>query len=51
MENENLIITHNAGFFSCYTLRLYDIIFYFNKNKKCPKFVDSSCQFIDYKIK
>lgn len=50
MEDENLVVTHNAGFFSCYTIRLLNILTYFNKNKKCPKNVDSSKQFKDYKI-
>jgi hypothetical protein len=48
--DETLVITHNAGFFSCYTIRLLNILSYFNKNKKCPKNVDSSKQFKDYKI-
>ena len=50
MDNETLVVTHNAGFFSCYTIRLLNILSYFNKNKKCPKNIDSSKQFIDYKI-
>ena len=49
MEDETLIVTHNAGFFSCYTIRLLNILSYFNKNKKCPKKIDSSKQFKDYK--
>ena len=50
MEFENLVVNHNAGFFSCYTIRLSNIISYFNTNKKCPQKVDSSKQFQDYKI-
>ena len=50
MEDKPLTIRHNAGFFSCYTIRLLDILSYFNKNKKCPKEVDSSNQFLDYKV-
>lgn len=47
---ETLEVYHNAGFFSCYTVRLLNIISYFNKNKKCPQKVDSSKQFLEYKI-
>jgi len=50
MENNTLIITHNAGFFSCYTIRLLSIVSYFNKHKKCPEYIDSSEQFKGYKI-
>lgn len=50
MENDTLIITHNAGLFSCYTIRLLNILSYFNKYKKCPNKIDSSKQFKDYKI-
>ena len=46
---ETLIINHNAGFFSCYTIRLLNILEYINKHKKCPENVDSSRQFLDYK--
>jgi hypothetical protein len=49
MELETLILTHNAGFFSCYTVRLHKILEYFNKNKKTPTKVDSSKQFLEYK--
>ena len=49
MNSEILVVNHNAGFFSCYTIRLLNILEYFNKNKKCPKTVDSSRQFMDYK--
>jgi hypothetical protein len=44
-----LKITHNAGFFSCCEIRLYEIIEYFNINKKLPDIVDSSSQFEWYK--
>jgi len=49
-NEETLVINHNAGFFSCYTIRLLNILSYFNKNKKCPQKIDSSNQFLDYKI-
>ena len=44
-----LIITHNGGFFSCCTIRLIEIIKYFNNNKNLPIDVDSSKQFETYK--
>jgi hypothetical protein len=44
-----LKITHNAGFFSCCNMRLHKIIDYFNDNKKLPRIVDSSAQFLLYK--
>jgi hypothetical protein len=47
---EILNITHNAGFYSCYTIRLENIVEYFNKNKKLPLKVNSSNQFKEYKI-
>jgi hypothetical protein len=50
MEDQVLIVNHNAGFFSCYTIRLLKILSFFNENKKCPKQVDSSKQFLNYKI-
>jgi len=46
-----LKITHNAGFFSCCTIRLEEIIKYFNNHKSLPSKVDSSEQFKRYKIK
>jgi hypothetical protein len=49
MDSETLVLENKAGFFSCYTTRLLDIISYFNTNKKCPKNVDSSKLFIPYK--
>ena len=50
MEDKTLIVTHNAGFFSCYTIRLLNILSYFNKYKECPYKIDSTKQFKDYKI-
>ena len=44
-----LKITHNAGFFSCSSVRLDQIIAYFNSNKVLPKTVDSSTQYLWYK--
>ena len=45
-----LKITHNAGFFSCCTVRLEKIIEYFNIHQHLPVIVDSSEQFRDYKF-
>jgi len=44
-----LKITHNAGFFSCATIRLIEIMKYFNQHKRLPETVDSSEQFAFYK--
>lgn len=46
-----LKITHNAGFFSCCTIRLYKIIEYFNEHKRLPEVIDSSEQYQIYKNK
>lgn len=40
-----LRVIHNAGFFSCFTIRLMDILKYFNTYKEIPDEVDSSEQF------
>jgi maleate cis-trans isomerase len=45
----SVISTHNYGFFSCTTLRFYDIINFINANNKLPVLVDSSAQFGWYK--
>lgn len=42
-------VTHNAGFFSCCTIRLLEIINYFNTHLTLPTTVDSSQQFELYK--
>ena len=42
-------ITHNAGFFSCCSVRLSEIIDFINSNKRLPDNVDSSEQFEIYK--
>lgn len=44
-----LKITHNAGFFSCFSKRLEAIIWFFNKNKRLPYLVDSQDQFSLFK--
>jgi hypothetical protein len=45
----SLIVNHNAGFFSCCSIKLFQIIKYINTNKKIPLSVDSSQQFAIYK--
>jgi hypothetical protein len=47
----DLVVKHNtdAGFFSCYTIRLLHILMYFNQTKTCPKKIDSSNLFYQYK--
>ena len=42
-------ITHNAGFFSCCSVKLTKIVQFINSNKRLPDNVDSSKQFIRYK--
>lgn len=44
-----LYITHNAGFFSCCSVKLHNIINFFNINKQLPEHIDSSAQFNWYK--
>ena len=44
-----LIVTHNAGLFSCMSQRLRSIIVYANEHKMFPQIVDSSQQFMLYK--
>jgi hypothetical protein len=40
---------HNAGFFSCFTVTLYELINYFNKNESLPTTLDRSKIFNMYK--
>lgn len=47
--SKDLIITHNAGFFSCCSIRLHTIVIFINRFKKIPHSVDSSKQFEWYK--
>ena len=42
-------ITHNAGFFSCCSVKLSNIVDFINIYKKLPDHVDSSAQFSWYK--
>ena len=48
---ETLTITHNYGFFSCCSVRLFSIIQHFNRYRTLPKRVDCSKQFQCYKPK
>lgn len=43
------MVTHNAGFFSCCTIRLRDIVRHTNKHRQLPALVDSSQQFAWYR--
>ena len=45
-----LEIIHNAGFFSCCSVRICKIINYFSKYKMLPSAIDSSNTFSMYKI-
>ena len=44
-----LTITHNGWFFSCCSVKLDNIVGYFNTHNKIPNIVDSSSQFELYK--
>ena len=46
---KSVIITHNAGFFSCCSVRLHHIVSFINDFKELPYCVDSSKQFEWYK--
>lgn len=48
METNKLVVTHDAGFFSCCTIRLQSIIRFFNETGVLP-LVDSSKQWSNYK--
>jgi hypothetical protein len=45
----SVILHHNAGFFSCCSVKLNEIINYINLNFKIPNYIDSSEQFEWYK--
>ena len=49
-DNDSLRIFHNAGFFSCCSVRISEIVEFFNTYKKLPKIVDSCNQFHVYKV-
>ena len=48
-DKTTLKIRHNAGFFSCCFVKLYEIIDFYKKNNKLPDEVDSSDLFDMYK--
>jgi len=48
-NNYSVISTHNAGFFSCCSVKLDNIVKFINNNSKLPTKVDSSKQFELYK--
>ncbi len=48
-QNKTVKVNHNAGFFSCCSVKLDNIIKYINKNKELPQYVNSSSQFEWYK--
>jgi hypothetical protein len=45
----SVVLTHNAGFFSCCSIKLDKIVDYINSNLKIPEHIDSSKQFEWYK--
>ena len=47
----SVVSTFNAGFFSCCSVKLFNIIEFIKKEKKLPAYVDSSQQFELYKKK
>ena len=46
----SVIVYHNAGFFSCCSLKLHQIVEYINSHNNLPEHVDSSNQFSWYKL-
>jgi hypothetical protein len=48
IENPTIVVDHDAGFFSCCTIRLMRIVQFYSKNKILP-IVDSSNQWSFYK--
>ena len=49
MNETTLVLNHDGGFFSACTMKLQDIIVYFNKYKKLPKNIISNKLFGHYK--
>ena len=49
IDNEILVLHPGGGFFSNCTMRLLDIVLYFNATKRLPMFIDGSRQFELYK--
>jgi hypothetical protein len=44
-----LPILHNAGFFSCSSIALEDLLVYYNTHKRLPETFDRSYQYLNYK--
>ncbi len=51
VHNDVLYITHNAGFFSCTSIALFNIIRYFNNYRCLPKNINRTNQYSFYKTK
>lgn len=49
--NDTLIITHNWGFYSCCSVKLFKIIEYMKTHRKIPNIIDCTKQFSQYKNK
>jgi len=50
VKDDVLYAIHNAGFFSCTSIALFNLIRYFNIYKKLPRHFDRSHQYSYYKI-
>ena len=48
-EKDILVVIHNAGFFSCSSIALQDIMIYYNEHKQLPNVVDRFAQYGFYK--
>lgn len=48
--NDTLTVNHNAGFFSCCSVRLHELIKFFNHHKREPANLDIKHQFSGYRI-
>ena len=48
--NDTLTVNHNAGFFSCCSVRLHELIKFFNHNKREPVNLNIKHQFSGYRI-
>jgi len=48
-EIDRLLITHNAGFFSCCTIALQDIVIWHREHRGLPEQIDRSMQYAHYK--
>ncbi len=46
-----LKVIHNAGFFSCSSIALVDIMIWANQNKRLPDVVDRTTQYAHYKVR